>query len=274
VCPFYHNFAPRGTGKWWKRRQGKEKSPPNGGLLKLFFAGAALLFCRKTERADALAQREIFAVGIGGKPCARQVQLALVIKQGIVCVDRHDIGKKEVVRAHRLYLGHATAKRNGRFCDQGARDLVCGNLGEIAFFDERQYIEDLYNILKYPILKLEEANRNNKDLLDNLAQVLTSNYKSLIINNKNCFEDMLDRLGLLIDKKFGDYTNLLDKLSIRISSANPIEIMKRGFTQTKNSKGLILSSVSDYKIGEEIETLFADGSIYSEIKTIKEKDNE
>ncbi len=142
---------------------------------------------------------------------------------------------------------------------------------EIAFFDEKQYLENLYNILKYSILKLEESNRNSKGILDNLGEMLTLNYESIVKDKKNRIDELSNKLAVLMDKNLDNFTNLLDKLSIRISSSNPVEIIKRGFTQTKNSKGLVLNSIADLKVGEEVETLFIDGSIYSEIKTIKEK---
>lgn len=142
---------------------------------------------------------------------------------------------------------------------------------EIAFFDEREYLSNLYNLLKYPLLKIEEKNKQEKTWIDETLNIMVNNFSRLTKENVDKVVDLSKRLNNSIDKKFDKFNNCLDKLSIRIGSANPIEIIKRGFVQVKNSDGKILKSVKGIKVGEEITTTLADGKLFSSILKIEEK---
>ncbi|MBP3629955.1 MAG: exodeoxyribonuclease VII large subunit, partial [Clostridia bacterium] len=141
---------------------------------------------------------------------------------------------------------------------------------EIAFFDEKAYMQSLYEILKHPVLRLEESYKNKKLYFDNIANRMSEQCKRLIQKGKQDLGEISSKVVHSIDKVIDGYSNVLDKLSIRLSGANPIEIMKRGFSQIKDGNGNVVKSITSLNVGDDIEMRLMDGRVYSLVTKIEE----
>lgn len=141
---------------------------------------------------------------------------------------------------------------------------------EIAFFDENEYINGLVDTLKFALLKIDNRNNAEKERLENIKDRMFNGFTSSINDRKRLLDTKVLKLNASIDKILISMQNYLDKLSIRLSGANPVEIIKRGFTQTKFN-GTVVKSVNDLKIGENIQTSFIDGDVLSTVLSVKEK---
>ena len=141
---------------------------------------------------------------------------------------------------------------------------------EIAFFDENEYINGLVDTLKFALLKIDNRNNAEKERLENIKDRMFNGFTSSINDRKRLLDTKVLKLNASIDKILISMQNYLDKLSIRLSGANPVEIIKRGFTQTKFN-GNVVKSVNDLKIGENIQTSFIDGDVLSTVLSVKEK---
>lgn len=107
------------------------------------------------------------------------------------------------------------------------------------------YLESIKNsyILKSPIYLLE----NKKQSLDILVDRINNYYS-------NRLEKLNTKMVTIIDK-----LNLL----------NPLNVLKRGYSLTY-SNDLVVKSIKDLKIKNELRTKFKDGYVISEITDIKE----
>jgi exonuclease VII large subunit len=61
---------------------------------------------------------------------------------------------------------------------------------------------------------------------------------------------------------------------IQLNNNNPIEIMKKGFSITKDEKGSVISSIENINELEVIKTMFLDGEILSKVIKISGDKNE
>lgn len=141
---------------------------------------------------------------------------------------------------------------------------------EIAFFDEDEYILRLVDTLKLALLKIENKNNAEKEKVDSIKDRILTNFSTILKNRKNALDTQALKISTSIDKLLVSEQNNLDKLSIRLSGANPVEIMRRGFSQAKYN-GDVIKSVNGLQIGANIQTSFMDGEIVSTIVSVKEK---
>src|SRR5690554_2521532 len=128
------------------------------------------------------------------------------------------------------------------------------------------------NNLKLKVSSLSPKNKltNNLQKLDQFKVNLNKNYYYIIDKEK-------DRLNKYTDKHERLYLRLLENKDQKLNSlqeilkrVNPLSIMQRGFTITKNKDNKILSSIKDVNLDEEIEITFHDGLANAKILNKKE----
>lgn len=117
------------------------------------------------------------------------------------------------------------------------------------------------------------------DIMDNIIKNKLNKLKILYENhNLKRFFDIFDKknreliereelLKQIIEKIVNNREHNLDIILEKIISLNPVAILKRGYTITKNNDKIV-KAIKNIKIGEEIETILNDGKIISQVKEI------
>lgn len=142
---------------------------------------------------------------------------------------------------------------------------------EVAFPSEEELMAKAYSILKMSLLKLEDKNRQYKVQTDNFKEDLYNKMTSLLKNRKARIDEFASNFDRQLSSIIDGYANKVDKLAIRIGGANPLEIMRRGFSQSKKSGGQVVRSIKDVATNDTIVTTVIDGEIISTVTKIKEK---
>ncbi len=141
---------------------------------------------------------------------------------------------------------------------------------EMVFFDENALIANMQNELSGSLVGFEKKLTNNLNSLNLAQKTLLQEVDKIItkVDTKINFSKM--QLTNAITNAFNKIESRFAVASDRISSANPVAILNRGFSVTlENKKGL--NSVKQAKVGNNITTLLKDGEIVSKIESIKEK---
>ncbi len=119
----------------------------------------------------------------------------------------------------------------------------------VMYDNKRQYLDTISEKMNYLISNKLEFTKNKLDMLKN-------NY---ILNNPHeLYKTSNMKLMALIEK---------------IEILNPLSILKRGYTLNYQDEAVV-TSISALNISKPIKTMFKDGFIISEIKEIKENENE
>ncbi len=205
------------------------------------------------------------------------VDLIIVARGGGSFEDYQPFNTEQVVRAV-FNCGKPVVSAIGHENDWSLIDFVAdvrastpSVASEVAFYSEEELMSKAYNILKMSLLRLEERNNQAKEQIDNIKESLVDGMEFVLIENKSKIDDVSTKINQQISTVIDNCSNKIDKLSIRISSANPLEIMKRGFSQLKTLKGNIVRSVNEITVGESVSTSLVDGEVVSMITEIKEK---
>ncbi len=129
--------------------------------------------------------------------------------------------------------------------------------------------QDLNNLLKHLNLVYDKQISNFKAGINNLNTCLLSCQPKQVIKLKY---EKLNKISNNLKNNF--MTNYQAKkqnyllLNAKLESLNPLKIMAKGFS-IASKDGKYLKSVNDAKIGDIIETKFADGQIKSKILEVK-----
>ena len=141
---------------------------------------------------------------------------------------------------------------------------------EMVFYDENRYLSDLIEPL-YDFLNnvRKTTNNNYKKILDKSNQI-----KQLIALKLGREQQVLkvksDSLVLNMERTLERNKSGLDIIMAKLSSNNPIEVFKRGYTKV-SIKGKNLVSVKDANIGDNALVDLADGTLTVNVTKIEEK---
>ena len=75
------------------------------------------------------------------------------------------------------------------------------------------------------------------------------------------------RLRLAFSSRLAAMNSALDLIASRIRSADPRNLLSRGYTLVTDSAGRVLKSAESVKAGDGIRVLFADGTLEAEVKS-------
>ena len=146
---------------------------------------------------------------------------------------------------------------------------------EVALKSNKEIVSELENY-KY-IMNREIISKvaNYRNQLERLS------FDKLLIRKRNVIKEkfyLLDninfKINTLINDKIKKEKNCIEKLLIQLNNNNPIEIMKKGFSITKDEKGSVISSIENINELEVIKTMFLDGEILSKVIKISGDKNE
>lgn len=111
------------------------------------------------------------------------------------------------------------------------------------------------------------AERVVPDKRDVMAQIQTSverQYRALQ-NAHHVITERTSTAVSILTQQMQQYHRNLDHLVDLLHSYNPKQILQRGYTITRDTSGAVLSKPKQVKAGDELETIFADGSVQSKV---------
>lgn len=98
--------------------------------------------------------------------------------------------------------------------------------------------------------------------------------ENVFIKEREKVQGLRNRLEVVSAKRFDCYQQKIDRLREKIVERDPQTYLKRGYTVTTDSKGIIVRSSKRLNEGEIMFTHFADGKVESKINRIENEDKE
>ncbi|MGM0379378.1 MAG: exodeoxyribonuclease VII large subunit [Bacillota bacterium] len=109
-----------------------------------------------------------------------------------------------------------------------------------------------------------------KEKLNNLSiDSLILKKENQIKQNFNKIDNLNLRLNQLMDKKITKSNEKLKSLLLKLNHNNPINILDKGYSITKNKNGEIINSSKMVNNGDEVITKLSKGSIISKVSEVK-----
>lgn len=143
---------------------------------------------------------------------------------------------------------------------------VAAELAVFDFYAETNNITNTITRIENAIAAIITAKKNQ---VVSVAGYAVNAMEKLSLNQKIKLSDLLKTIEKSFDANFAKEKSKLDLLSLRLSKANPLELLKQGYSRTYKD-GEVIKSVKSVRAGETIETKLIDGTIISEVKSIKE----
>lgn len=112
---------------------------------------------------------------------------------------------------------------------------------------------------KFDICKDDIKKRRNSYIIKRFDDIISEKINMLVDREKEIIN--------IMEYKIERFQNIINNKKDRIEDLNPKNILKRGYSITLKD-GKAVRKNSELKIGESIETIFSEGKIESEIKTL------
>lgn len=131
---------------------------------------------------------------------------------------------------------------------------------EVAVFDYEKQLQFLFELNDNIYKLLQNKLQNNKTSLVTQSELLEKNIKLMTSENSSKIIKVSRDIDKLINLKFHNEKNKLDKMIEILSRLNPLEILKQGyaFVECKNKKVLSAKSLTK---GDKITISFSDGKV-------------
>lgn len=146
---------------------------------------------------------------------------------------------------------------------------------EIAFKSNDEILKELDH---YKIKLNKEITKKIKDNRARLEKLSLSNFllrKKHDINQKfNLLDNINLKMNQVINEKINKKRTILKELLIKLNYNNPIEVLKKGYTITKDSKNNVITSIENVSVNDTIVTSLSDGGIISKVSRIYGDDDE
>lgn len=121
--------------------------------------------------------------------------------------------------------------------------------------------------------------KNATELVDNDREIINKKLNKLLqinlVNNQKYQHNLKLKTEVLINamqqQLFYNKSNLVNLIN-KLDALSPLKILARGYSVTKKGK-VIVSSIDQVSIGDEVNILLSDGNLVSEIKAKEEKSN-
>ncbi|MEA1975362.1 MAG: exodeoxyribonuclease VII large subunit, partial [Bacillota bacterium] len=133
---------------------------------------------------------------------------------------------------------------------------------EVALKSNKEIVSELENYKYIMNREITSKVANYRNQLERLS------FDKLLIRKRNVIKEkfyLLDninfKINTLINDKIKKEKNYIEKLLIQLNNNNPIEIMKKGYSITKDEKGSVISSIKNINELEVIKTMFLDGEV-------------
>lgn len=131
--------------------------------------------------------------------------------------------------------------------------------GEIAFFD---YGETLRNVNKYIQTITQCAstmvNRRQQQLIDSMQSIISA-FGAITDKNFLTLTNSVNNITNIFENRINAKQSALEKTILQIEKANPLQILRSGFTLAE-SNGKRIKSSSEIDVGDSINLTFSDGN--------------
>ena len=128
-------------------------------------------------------------------------------------------------------------------------------------FETASALEEMTRRLGYAV-----GERMNAEMIriEKIAQKLPSLYAVVKVRHEQMIGNLWNRAVSGVRNMFTAHTHRLELLEKGIEAADPVIILKRGYTLTR-CNGRMVKAASDLRKGDRITSVFPDGSVESEI---------
>ena len=115
---------------------------------------------------------------------------------------------------------------------------------------------------------------NQSKELENIQADLQEKVKEELAYQAYDLSEAKKKISLILQLKLVDENHFIDLQTQKIKWLQPINILKRGYSLSFDSKRNIIKTMKDVPVGAEITTQFMDGELTSIVKSTKFVDNE
>lgn len=107
--------------------------------------------------------------------------------------------------------------------------------------------------------------RADERLATRVGRLRASPERQLVLSRRK-LTDIEDRVGRRVPQLFDTEDHRLDAIASRVALLDPVNVLKRGWSMTRDSNGRIVRSISDVAPGAQVTTQLADGILTSRIE--------
>ena len=141
---------------------------------------------------------------------------------------------------------------------------------ELAVPDSSVLRERLYSVHRRMGLLVARGLDDRKIYLDDRSNMLELNSpKNRLHRTVSELEKKGDKLNFLITAKIGEARMNLAREIASLEALSPLAVLARGYGFVQNEEGKSLSSVYDFKTGENIRITMKDGTARAEITSVE-----
>ena len=106
--------------------------------------------------------------------------------------------------------------------------------------------------------------------LDNISLIMQKNANAFLVDKSQNVQALASKFLRLATIKFNDTLHDFDKLTSSLEANNPINILKKGYSQVTTTSGQVLNNAKTIKIGEQIKVKLYNGKLLCEVKDKEE----
>lgn len=157
---------------------------------------------------------------------------------------------------------------------EGLADVLSGYKNNLTFFQEKNLIQ-AENYLKNISVKITHS----IDLIFNQLEYFKNKFVSLLNRNLLSLErretsliNLKNRISAMIDNELSRLDNDFKILSVKLESANPERILRKGYSAIFDKDGRIIKNANGLSIGQRIRIKFFQGTAKAEIKEIEKEE--
>ena len=110
----------------------------------------------------------------------------------------------------------------------------------------------------------EQVVPDKVDVIQQLKVAVARQYQALT-NQQQLMTERVNHAVVSMSQQTGKYRAMVEHLEALLHSYNPKQILERGYSITRTTAGVVLTSTQQSRSGDEIETVLADGSITSTV---------
>ncbi len=146
---------------------------------------------------------------------------------------------------------------------------------EIAVYDVRQVLEDLYDYkdrLARCILYQVETGRDRLDSVERRLKYL--NPLNQVIQRRQHLIDIEERLQIYVKKHLDEVRHRMALLAGRLDAVSPLKRLQGGYAYVSDDTGAMIDTVSRVDIGDTITVTMKDGVMDATVDKIRESDTD
>ncbi len=206
-----------------------------------------------------------------------QVDLIIIGRGGGSLEDLWGFNSEEVVRA--VYESDIpVVSAVGHEVDLTLTDLVAdysaatpSMAAEIVAWLLADFNDNLNSMINRMGRSVTDSIKDGRDVLGSLLSTRAMSRPETILEGRYQYLDQQVRLlRLLSEKRYDTFCKGLAGSASRLEALSPLGVLARGYSVTRQpDTGRVIASVETVSVGDRIETILPDGSIYSDVQEKK-----